>query len=71
MSEKIDFNNNPIEKAIFEIEILKREVAVMGANDFEIPTLNTLIDNIRNKELSPEEGLKQAQAIRYGKQDYH
>ncbi len=64
-------NNNLIEKTINEIEAIKGEVAVMGANDYEIPALEALINSLKNKEILPEKALEQAIKIRDSKQDYH
>jgi len=69
-NETIGLNNNT-EETIRAIMAIQQEVAVMGSNDYEIPTLNKLIENVKNGEISPKEALAQATKIRDSKQDYH
>ena len=71
MNEGLNISDNLLEKTIGEINILKQEVATMGANDFEIPTFNKIIENLKNGKCSPEDAIKEAMKIRSSKQDYH
>ena len=50
---------------------IRDEVALLGANDSEIPTINELLEKLRRNELSPEEAVRLAKAIRDRKADYH
>jgi hypothetical protein len=70
MNEGLD-NGNLLEKTVKEIKAIEGEVAVMGVNDYEIPALEALINSVKNKEISPEEAVRQAIKIRDTKQDYH
>lgn len=60
-----------LEDTIGEIEIIKQNCATMGANDYEIPTLNGLIASLRAGQLDPQTALEQAHQILGSKQDYH
>ncbi len=60
-----------IEEALSIINGLAQECHVMGANDYEIPALSKLEDQVKAGEISPEESVLAAKKIRYSKQDYH
>lgn len=57
--------------AIDHIELVKQEVNQMGANDSEIPSLNQLIDLLKNNQIEPEEAKRIADSIRDSKNGYH
>lgn len=59
------------EQAVFIIGELIQQVNIMGANDFEIPTLNTLLESLNAGECTPEEAIEIAHNIRNRKADYH
>ena len=63
--------NDSVGKTIDEIKAIEGEVAVMGGNDYEIPALEDLINNLKSGKLSSEEAVKQATKIRDTKQNYH
>jgi hypothetical protein len=62
---------NNIESAKNEIEAIRQEIYMMGANDYEIPAIDKLIERLERNECSPEEALKKALTIKGGKADYH
>lgn len=53
------------------IMMIRQEVYMMGANDYEIPALDRLLEELRKGKITPEEAIKQARAIQARKQDYH
>ena len=71
MNEKITIKNPVIKQTEMEICAIRDEVALAGANDFEIPALNNLIVRLQNEECTPEFALKEARTIRDRKQNYH
>lgn len=60
-----------IESVVAEIGNIMTEVSVMGFNDYEIPALMKLMDDVKNKKIDPKEALNQAYSIKNQKQDYH
>jgi len=59
------------EEAVMAITIIKQECQNLGANDYEIPTLDELIRAVESDEIDPGEAIMQAEAIRASKMDYH
>lgn len=53
------------------IMMIRQEVYMMGANDYEIPELDRLLEKLRKGEIKPKDALAQARAIQARKQDYH
>ena len=60
-----------LEQAVMIIGELKQQAAIMGANDFEIPALNALIESLKEGECTPEEAIRSAMAMVNRKSDYH
>jgi len=60
-----------IAAAVMAVRGLMADLHVMGGNDFEMPTLLKIIDDMENDRLSTKEGLQKAQEIAGAKQDYH
>lgn len=60
-----------ITNAIVHIQAKMQECSVMGANDYEMPALERLIQQVQTKRISPWEAIMQADGIRDSKQDYH
>lgn len=60
-----------IKNAIAEIESIIGSCGVMGANDYEIPTLKKLQEDLRQGNINPEEATQQAHQILESKQGYH
>lgn len=72
MPERIDESKlSPIEKAELEIKIILQDMYVMGANDSEKSDIDSILIKMKSSEISPEEAIKQAMAIKNSKQDYH
>ena len=74
MGERLNVKKNPTEevkRAVAEIEYIKGNVWVRGANDFEIPVLDRIIESLKRGEILPEEALRQAINIENRKQDDH
>lgn len=53
------------------IEQIRAEISVLGANDSEFSDLNNIIDQLDQQNITPQEAIQQAQAVRDSKQDYH
>ncbi len=60
-----------INESVSIIDQMFYECGVMGANDYELPTLMDLKEQVKDGRISPEEAAKAAEQIRYSKQDYH
>ena len=71
MREILIVKDPKVEKAKMEILAIRDEVALVGANDFEIPTLNSLVECLEKGECSIEYAIKEARNILLRKQDYH
>ena len=52
------------------INIMMQECAVMGTNDYEIPALKKLLEDLKADKLTPEEATIKATQIRFSKQEY-
>lgn len=63
--------SNEISKTAEEIMIIRQEVAVMGSNDFEIPTIDRILKQLQDGEIRPAEALSRVREIQKMKQDYH
>ena len=50
---------------------IKQTVAVMGANDSEIPELDSILEDLHARTCAPEEAIQKARAIESRKMDYH
>ena len=61
----------PEQEAIDYIGSVIQNCYMLGANDFELPTLRGLQDKVRTKEISPEEARKLASEIEDRKQSDH
>jgi hypothetical protein len=53
------------------IEAVRGEIASMGANDSEFESLNTIIEELNNRIISPQEAVNRANGVRDSKQSYH
>lgn len=62
---------NGNQEALNELNALRQEVYMMGANDYEIPAIDELIQKLEKGECTPEEALSQAESIKSKKADYH
>ena len=73
MDEKEKPKNLNPEKINVEAKIglVRQQCAQMGANDYELPELDRILESWRNKEISDQEALAKAQQILDSKQDYH
>lgn len=60
-----------ISSATNEILAIRDEVAVMGANDSEIPNLNRIIEKLEKGEINPLDAIKAAREIQDRKASYH
>ncbi len=60
-----------VEVAEEKIQTILHEISVMGANDYEFPTIQHILKSLRAGEIEPREAVRQVQAIRNSKQDYH
>lgn len=70
-------NENPEIKTLTKEEVEKEivyildQVALLGANDSEIPTLYELINGLKSGKYSSQHALSEAQKILNRKEDYH
>jgi hypothetical protein len=73
MNEKLpnEGKEPSIEEAIEFVGEALTEVAMMGANDSEIPELNSIMEKLKEGEYDPKEAMRRAQEIRASKMDYH
>jgi len=60
-----------IEAAESEILLLRQIIANMGANDYELPTINGILAALRAGNIEPNDAVRQVQQIKASKQDYH
>ncbi len=60
-----------IEVAESEILSLQQQIAVMGANDYELPTIDSILVALRAGNMEPNDAVRQVQQIKASKQDYH
>ena len=65
---KIDKEKEEAKEYILEIA---DRCAQMGANDFEIPALFRLAEDLNDNVITPQEAKKKAKDIIDNKQDYH
>lgn len=59
------------EEAVMAITIIKQECQNLGANDYEIPALDELIQAVENDEIDPWEAIIRAEAVKASKMVYH
>ena len=52
------------------IRELMQEASMMGRNDREFSRFQEILGLLNRKECAPEEAIKMAREVRYGKQDY-
>ena len=71
MNEGHEINNASKEQIVEKIMLIRQQIAIMGGNDYEIPTLDNLILRLQKGECSPADALKEAQSMLNKKQDYH
>lgn len=50
---------------------LMQQASVMGANDYELPTLSRILKDLREKRITDQTAIEKAQGILDNKQDYH
>ena len=60
-----------IDVAESEILLLQQQIAVMGANDYELPTINNILAALRAGNMEPNDAVRQVRQIKASKQDYH
>lgn len=53
------------------IEAVRGEIASMGANDSEFESLSTIIEELEDRIISPQEAINKANGVRDSKQSYH
>lgn len=58
------------QEALDHINLMMQECSIMGANDYEIPALQKLVEQLKSDKITPEEAAVQATKIRYSKQEY-
>jgi hypothetical protein len=63
--------NEAVNNAIMQIESVRQEVNMMGANDYEIPTINDILKRLKKGEITAEKALEEVYKIEGGKCDYH
>ncbi|HXK39759.1 MAG TPA: hypothetical protein VJ837_02925 [Candidatus Paceibacterota bacterium] len=62
---------DPIREAKMEVLHTRQKVALMGANDVELPAINAILDGLESGEISPEEAVREANKILESKADDH
>lgn len=78
MNEKInegpenkEVTDQEIEEARIEIMSIRQEIYSMGANDYEMPAIEKILDQLKKKEILPKVALETVGKILSSKQDYH
>jgi hypothetical protein len=72
MSEPaIDKNTKGSQEVIDEIQMIRQETLMMGANDYEPSAFDSILERYQSGQLSAEEALANARQIQASKQDYH
>ncbi len=72
MEKENELNQNPENINVeMEIEIIRQQIAVMGANDYEFDELDNIKKLWQKKEISGKEAVARARAVLNNKQDYH
>jgi hypothetical protein len=64
-------SNEAVNNAIINIESIRQDVYMRGANDYEIPTINTILERLKKGELTPEKAQEEVNKIEARKSDYH
>ena len=59
------------EYVVAEIGAIKDNIYILGGNDYEIPVLMQLMEDVKTEKIEPEEALTKAHFILNSKQDYH
>lgn len=60
-----------VEVAESEIGALQDQIYAMGANDYEMPAIQDILDSLRGGKIEPSEAVRQVRQIKDSKQDYH
>ena len=60
-----------INNALAQIHILKQQAEIMSAQDSEPSAFRDIASALTKGLITPEEAIRQAQAVLDGKQDYH
>ena len=63
--------SNADRNVLNELNAVRQEVYLMGANDSEIPEIDEIIERFNKGEIGREEALAQVSSIKNRKQDYH
>lgn len=64
-------SQNGNQNVVNEIMAIRQEIGMMGANDYEIPAVDQIIEKFEKGEYTPEEALQEVNAIKNRKADYH
>lgn len=73
-SEKIDKKNGENMshgEARAQIEGIRGLTMQLGGNDVESDTIDNIIQQMENREITPEEAVTRVQGVKDGKMDYH
>jgi len=68
--ENINPQNN-MSEALNEILAMRDEIALMGANDYEMGAIRNILGRLKNGECTPTDALRETQSIKDRKSDYH
>ena len=49
----------------------RQQMAAMGANDYEFPAIDEILDDLESGKIKPADAVKKARRILDSKQDYH
>lgn len=58
-------------EAMAYVQAKMAETMQMGANDSEMNSFHIIIEKLQDRELTPVDAMRQADAIKNSKQDYH
>lgn len=54
-----------------EILAISNQIAIMGANDYESSTIESILQDLRMSKITGQEAMQKAREILAAKQDYH
>jgi len=68
---EVDEDIKEKEDAKMAVMCIRDEVAIMGFNDYEIPAIDKIVEDLEADRMTPAEAVEAAWRIKASKQDYH
>lgn len=70
-THRAEVPTDPVELARQEVEAIRGEIAILGANDSEFDQLNVIQQDLASGQIAPTEAVRQAVSVRDSKGTYH